>query len=160
MNDNEIYELLSKTFDNKVKPDFEDVKKRIANLSEQKNDTVISPAPFKRKKTAATFSIAAAACLVLICGISTALVAANSDNKNECTSNDLYTATYNMATDAREGSDAQSGAMKFGIFNEEATTDEATTDEATLDCDDFCVESLKISDSDITTDCISDSDVQ
>ncbi len=155
MNDNDIYELLSESFDDKIKPNFEDVKNRIAKLSEQENNAVIPSAPFKQSKMKIAFSIAAAACLVLVCGISSVMIAANSGKNESETAPEFSAATaeydgINGDFDDAYTASEQNEAMKFGI----------SRDETSENCDDCCAESIEVSDSDITTDSVSESDVQ
>ncbi len=127
MNDNDIYELLGKSLDDKIKLDFDDVKERIANLPDEKTATVTPIAPFKKKKTAFAVGIAAAACLVCFIGLSVAFGSAGALSKSEAA--DTYSAydySYDSASEATaewilESEECYDSVTADGILEEDST---------------------------------------
>ncbi len=70
MSEKDIYELIEKNFDDKIKLDFNDVKKRIEMLDNKSAViTSIAPSPAKRRNYFGIIA-AAAACFMCIMGIS------------------------------------------------------------------------------------------
>lgn len=86
MNDKDIYSAIGESFDDKIKLDFDDVKKRIAAL-EDKESAVITPITPSADKKKFVFAIAAAAaCIVFIAGISSIAVLNGGMMKSEADS--------------------------------------------------------------------------
>ncbi len=158
MNEKEIYALIDSSFDNKIKLNFDDVKKRIEMLN-IKTAAITSIAPSKNNKRRMFTVIAAtAACLVCMVALS-AFFFQFSNVKSESASFDSYYAAdealYNGSEALFEPSEAESPEC-FNVYPENSSINTA------LDCfSDDAAETAKeaVSDSDISdSDITSESD--
>ncbi len=71
MNEKDIYELIGNSFEDKIKLDFSDVKKRIEKLDDKKVTVITPSAPSESNvRKVFTFIGAAAACLIFVFGLS------------------------------------------------------------------------------------------
>ncbi len=151
MNEKDIYELIDNSFDDKIKLNFDDVKKRIAALPQSNVTPIASAAPSvsKGKKNFYKAIAAAAACLVCVIALSAVFSQPKSDSAS------MKSESY------------------FNAAEEPATYDSAVCYSAEADLDETVNESFLSDDCEVLTadefmafgtvsspsDCISETDI-
>lgn len=153
MNEKDIYELIGNSYNDKIKLDFDDVKKRIAALPENKITPITSVAPSAGSKKKAVFTAvsAAAACLVCIIALSAVLSQPKSDSA--AMESEAY---FNAAADTP----ALDGAAYYSsddCFTESVNESVMLDDYADSDCEANGFDSFNSALS--PSDCISDTDI-
>ncbi len=149
MNDNEIYKLINDSFEDKIKLDFEDVKKRIAALPE-KNDKVISIAPSRSRNNIIYIISAVAACL--ICAVSLTVIFTFINSGSAKKSESYF--SYSAAESAMYEEPAYNAAC-----DESAETFGAVYEDSCMVYDDFEVLTECIKEEISPSDALSDSDL-
>lgn len=103
MNEHDIYELIGESFDDKVKLDFNDVKKRIADLPSKESAVIAADIPSSAgRKKIIPFIAAAAACLVCVFGLSVILGQLSSKSSESYYAADSYSAASEEMTTLAE----------------------------------------------------------